>query len=150
MAYRCSASWCIEASRSKLPIDLRGVKFTKSAQFDSVLIELGWAFTLRFYAILENFHNATGFCKFDQFKKEYLIKKFSTEDVGGFEELTKLRNIIMHGDGDEQVVRPINRLNLPKDNEPHLGPKEIEQFYDLLKRLFNAAGVVDKVPMGDA
>ena len=150
LAYRCSASWCIEASRSKLPFDLFGLKITKSTQFDSILIELGWAFTPRFYAILESFHIAIGYDKFEPFKKEYLIKKFTPEDVIGFEVLTKLRNIIMHGDGDEQAVRPTNRLNLPKDNEPHLLPKAMEQFYDLLKRLFSSADLVNKEPTGDA
>lgn len=127
-AYRAAATWCIEAGEHNFPIDLRGLRFERASQLQAVMVELGWAFVPRFYAILEQYHRAICYKSFKEFKDEYLVKKFDEEAVGKYVELAKLRHIILHGDGDEKVVRPHNWLGIDDGCEPHVLPEHMEQF----------------------
>ncbi|HET6375029.1 MAG TPA: hypothetical protein VFF88_03185 [Methylocella sp.] len=139
-AYRAAVTWCLVAKERGFPFDLRGLRFESESQLQSVIVELGWAFEPRFFAILEQYYKANGFEKFVDFKDKYLNNKFDPESVRGFVELSKLRQIILHGDGDEQYVWDGNKLGVPEGCEPHILPEHVEKLYRLLTSLFSAGG----------
>ena len=134
-AYCAAVTWCCEARKRPFPFDVGNLQFQKSSDLDSVIIELGWAFMPRFYTILEQYHVALNCKNFSEFMNDYK-NKMSSDDVDGLIKLTKLRNIIMHGDGNENNVRGHNKLGTPSDMEPHIMPEHINKFYQLLLRVF--------------
>ncbi len=121
-----------------MPFTIRGMEIKNSSELESISIEIGWAFLPRFFSLVESYYKSLGYKDFIDFREKYLPKKLNEEDIVGITTLSKLRTIILHGDGDERTVRELLRLGTPGNQEPHVLPEHIEKYYEVLKKLFSS------------
>lgn len=117
----------LPSDKSNYPVHVNGFQFEKFSQVHSMVIELGWAFFCRYEACLEYYIKSKGI---QLSKKLSLIEwldeqkiEISPSDKEGLLLYRKIRNKLHHEDGAS--------LNGAEDEEIHLLPEHMENFYKL-------------------
>jgi len=124
---RAAYLFAVRAIPSELPAYKYGFQFERTSQADSMTIELGWAFFCRYEACLEAYLKSRGV---NLSKKVSLLDwlqskgfEISASQAEGLSLYRKLRNKLHHEDGAT--------LNGAEDEEIHLLPNHMENFYNL-------------------
>ena len=116
------------------PDDLRagtirqnGYEFSRAGQIQSQVIELGWAFFVRYEGCLENFIKV----QLGEIPEKFRLEKWLIEHnvqipsdyVGSFKLYRDIRNSLHHDDGAS--------IDGSSGTEIHLMPEHMERFFDL-------------------
>lgn len=124
---RAAYRFAVQAIPSKFPASINGFRFEKQSQIDAMVIEFGWAFFCRYEACVEAYLKSKGVnlskrvSLLDWLKAQgFSITAHHTEGLSLYR---KIRNKLHHEDG--------TALNGAKDEEIHLLPEHMENFYNL-------------------
>lgn len=111
----------------KLPLTSNGFTFYNKSQIYSMLIELGWSFFCRYEGCLEAHIKELGVELTRKLSlKDWLIEngiKIPSKYSSGLDLYRKIRNKLHHEDGAA--------LNGDEEQEIHLLPEHMENFYEL-------------------
>jgi hypothetical protein len=124
---RAAYRFAVQSLPSKLPTSINGFHFEKRSQVESMVIELGWAFFCRYEACLEAYLKSKDVklsktvSLLDWLQKQDF--KISDDQSKGLSLYREIRNKLHHEDGAA--------LNGAEDEEIHLLPEHMEDFYNL-------------------
>lgn len=124
---RAAYLFAVQALPSKLPTSINRFYFEKQSQVESMVIELGWAFFCRYEACLEVYLKSKGVklskkvSFFDWLQEQHF--NISADQSNGLSLYRNIRNKLHHEDGAA--------LNGAEDEEIHLLPEHMENFYNL-------------------
>lgn len=117
----------LPSSKSEFPLECNDIQFDKPSQIESMVVELGWAFFCRYEACLEAYIKGKGIklsknlSLYDWLVNQKIDVPLQLQE--GLLLYRKIRNKLHHEDGAA--------LEGSRDEEIHLFPDHMENFYDL-------------------